>query len=498
MRKAIALLLVLSLISSVEAMNEKVLVIGLDGATLTTVKPWMDEGKLPNMKKLADKGVTSNLSSVVPYVSPVAWASFMTGNRPGKHGVYGFQQAKPGKYKPFIPMGNDVHGKTLWKILSENGKKPVVINVLMTYPIEDGIDGVVIGGMMSPGIAVKPAKYKPWLEKQGYITEGKGFLNTEKDEFLESLYETTDRRIEASIKLMDEEPDWDFFMVLISGTDRIQHYMWGDMMDKDPKFGKAIEDYYIHCDKLIGEMLEKAGPDTNVILLSDHGFGRQSKKVHINHWLIENGFLKLEDGWENKKTMWTIRLSGFLKETGLSEVIRKGLVHFFKGEKADMQPPKVKVDYSKETSVFTPAYYTGHLYMNPKLDPEEYQLRRDELMKKLRELKDPETGEKIIKEVYAREELYKGEYVYMAPDVILVPAGDYWIVGGLNYYRLIEPVHRDTGQHRMDGLMIAAGPGIVKKDGIYDADLVDIAPTVLDMFGIGSDMDGKVLKDILR
>ncbi len=497
MRKTFALLVLMTLIMSVEAMDEKVLVIGLDGATLSTLEPWMNEGKLPNIKKLADRGVVGNLTSVIPYVSPVAWASFMTGNQPGKHGVYGFQQAKPGQYKAFIPMGDDVKGKTLWKILSDNAKKPIVVNVLMTYPLED-VNGVIIGGMMSPGIAVKPEKYKSWLEKEGYITEGKGFLNTGKDEFLTSLYETTDRRVDVSLKLMDKEPDWDFFMVLISGTDRIQHYLWGDMEDKDPQYGDAIEKYYIHCDKLLGQLIEKAGPETDVILLSDHGFGRQRNKVHINHFLIENGFMKLEDTWENRKTMWTIRLSGFLKETGLSELIRKALVVFASGEKTDMQPPKVKVDYSTNTSVFTPAYYTGHLYMNPKLAPDQYDAKRQELMEKLKELKDPATGEHVIKEVYAREEIYKGEYVYMAPDVIIVPASDYWIVGGLNYYRLIEPIHRDTGQHRMDGMLVMGGPRIKAIAETQDAELIDIAPTILDLYGIESKMDGRVLKDMLR
>ena len=374
------------------------MVIGLDGATLDALGPWMEEGKLPNIKRMADEGVVTNLTSVVPYVSPVAWASFMTGNRPGRHGVFGFQQVRPGQYDPYIPMGSDVRGKTLWRILSDEGKKPIVINVLMTYPIED-INGIIIGGMLSPGVAAKPRELEPWLENMGYITEGSGFLNTDKDEFLKNLYETTDKRIEVSRALMKKE-DWDFFMVLISGTDRISHYMWGDMLDEHPVYGDAIEKYYIHCDKLIGELVEDAGPDTNVIVISDHGFGRQEKRVHISHFLMDKGFLKVEDTWANKKTMWTIRLSGFLKETGLSELIRKALVIFASGKNADVSPPKVEIDYGASTSVFAPAYYTGHLYMNPKLDIKAYESERERLINELRQLKDPSTGQRIIKKIY--------------------------------------------------------------------------------------------------
>ena len=421
-------------------MDEKVLVIGLDGATLDTLQPWMDAGKLPNLKKLVDGGVLGNLSSVIPYVSPVAWSSFMTGNNPGKHGVYGFQQVKPGLYEPFIPMGNDVHGDTLWRILSDNGKKSIVVNVLLTYPIEDDIDGVVVGGMMAPGVKAKPKKYESFLIDRGYITEGKGFLNTDKDEFLASLYETTDKRVDGTIALMGEIPDWDFTMILISGTDRIQHYMWGDMEDKDPVYGDAILNYYMECDKHVGRLVEKAGPKASVVILSDHGFGRQRKRVHINHFLVDEGFMTLEDSWENTKTIWTIRLSGFLKETGLNEILRSVLVNFFSGEGTETRPPKVVVDYSLKTSVFTPAYYTGHLYMNPKLSKEEYTVKREELIAKLLLLKDPVTGEKIVEHAFRREDIYTGDMVSHAPDVVVVPAGDYWIVGGMNYHKLIGVV----------------------------------------------------------
>ncbi|MFH1402910.1 MAG: alkaline phosphatase family protein [Candidatus Altiarchaeota archaeon] len=504
MKRLLTVLVVFTLVASVGAVKEnktpkkRVLVIGLDGATLDTMIPWMEQGKLPNIKKLADKGVVGRLHSVIPYVSPVAWSSFMTGNYPGQHGVYGFQQCHVGEYKPYIPMANDVHGKTLWRILSDNKKKVIVMNVLMTYPLED-VNGVIIGDLLSPGIAVKPYKYKSWLEDEGYIVEGKGFMNTEKPEFLESLYETTDKRVDVAVKLMEKEPDWEFFMILVSGTDRIQHYLWGDMEDKHPQFGNAIEEYYKHVDKLVGQMVDAAGEDTTVILLSDHGFGRQDSRVHINHWLIEKGFMTPEDTWENKKAMWTIRLSGFMKESGISEIIRKVLVRFFKGEKADMQPPKVEIDYSPDkTPVFTCGYYTGQLYMNPKLSEEEYHKQRERLIAELETLRDPGTGEKVIKEIYRREDIYKGSQVKLAPDVIIVPNGNYWIVGGLNYYKLVEPVWRDTGEHRIDGMLIMSGPGVRKNIDVIRADLVDVAPTVLDMFGIKPDMDGKVITEALE
>lgn len=485
------LLAILLLSQQTVASKQKVLVIGLDGATWSIVEDWIKQGFLPNLAKLRGEGSWGNLTSIIPFVSPVAWPSFMTGDNPGRHGIYGFQQCRAGEYEPYIPLGSSIKAPTLWKILSENGRKVVVMNVQMTYPPES-VNGVIIGGLMSPDIAVYPPELTGWVREQGYIIEGRGYVNTPKKEFLESLYNSSEKRTEVALGLMDKVPDWDFFMMLYSETDRIQHYLWKDM-EEGGEYENAILDYYKTVDGQLGQLVEKAGENTTIFIISDHGFTRQKKKVYIDYFLKENGFISTKKSASNLKNSILLRISGLLKRTGLNEVIVKIMVALG-GKPGDIQPPKIEVDYDK-TTAFTCSYYTGQIYLNQKLDEKEKAEITDDIIRKLGELRDPETGEKMVKEVHKKEELYHGGALAEAPDILIVPEDGYWIVGGFNYPQLIQEGDRETGRHDLEGIIIVSGENVKAGQVISGARLIDVAPTVLSLFGIEPDMDGRPLKE---
>lgn len=478
------------LLSETVTAEPRVLVIGLDGATWKTLDKWIDGGDLPNLARLRNKGVWGNLSSVVPFVSPVAWPSFMTGNQPGRHGIYGFQQCGVGEYEPHIPLGNTISSPTLWRILSDNGRKVVVMNVQMTFPIED-VDGVIVGGLMSPGVtkAVRDPKIADFLEKEGYIIEGRGYMNTPKKEFVASQHETSRKRTDVALKLMDKVPDWDFFMLLYSESDRMQHYLWKDMSSGEGEFADSVLDYYKEVDGQLGELVEKAGDDVTIFIISDHGFTAQKKKVYIDHFLKDEGYIKVKRNWANTKSWILLKISGFLKKTGLNKLIIKFMVKGG-GKPGDIKPPKTELDWDA-TSAFTCSYYTGQIYLNHKLSGEDKAQVEGELIGKLKDLTDPETGSKIIKNVYRKNDIYHGDSLAEAPDVLIVPEDGYWIVGGFNYPELIQKGDKETGRHDLEGVLIASGKGVSDKGWIEGTELIDIAPTILDLFGIDSDMDGE-------
>jgi predicted AlkP superfamily phosphohydrolase/phosphomutase len=493
----IGILIFLSNISlAMNERKEKVLVIGLDGATFDILTPWMEQGKLPNLAKIKKEGSLGELKSTIPPISSLAWPSIFTGNNPGKHGLFGFQQCKKGTMESKINLGSDIEGKKLWKILSEHKKKVIIINVEMTYPPEK-VNGILISGVLSPEISVYPEKLKPWLEKQGYKVEGKGWMNTQKKEFLEDLYKTTDKRVEIAIKLMEKEKEWDFFMLLITGTDRIQHYLWRDMEEKNREYGNAISNYYQHVDKLLGKLIEKAGENTSVIIISDHGFDRLKRRVHINNWLEREGYIKVKLTPKNILAKIQIYISGILKITKISELLRQGII-FLKKKPSELTPPKLELDF-KETKAFTCGYYDGQIYLNPNLKEKEYNETREELIKKLSQLKDPKTGKKVFKEIYRKEEIYHGPYLENAPDIVLLPENEYWVVGGFNYPFLFESTFRETGRHEVNGIFLASGKRIKKGMKIGDAKLIDITPTILHLFNISPEnMDGKILSAALK
>src|SRR5882672_6550113 len=99
--------------------NPKVVIIGLDAATWTLIRPWMAEGGMPNLAKLIKEGVSGTLQSILPPITPPAWTSFMTGKNPGKHGVFHFIEARPGTYELSYLNGASRRAKTIWRMLSD-------------------------------------------------------------------------------------------------------------------------------------------------------------------------------------------------------------------------------------------------------------------------------------------------------------------------------------------------------------------------------------------
>src|SRR3989338_8916239 len=97
----------------------RMLVIGLDGATWTLLTPFMEQGLLPNLKRLLKQGAAGNLASTVPAHSGPAWTTFMTCVNPGKHGVFGFLHRTYGQTITLRPISSrDIQAPTIFQILS--------------------------------------------------------------------------------------------------------------------------------------------------------------------------------------------------------------------------------------------------------------------------------------------------------------------------------------------------------------------------------------------
>ena len=126
--------------------NKKVFLLGLDGATFDLMKPWMKEGLLPNFSRLLKEGCHGGLESIMPPLTTPAWASFMTGKNPGKHGIFDFAERKPGSYDIQWVTSLSRRGRSLWKIISSHDKQVVVINIPNNYPLEE-VNGYMVAWM---------------------------------------------------------------------------------------------------------------------------------------------------------------------------------------------------------------------------------------------------------------------------------------------------------------------------------------------------------------
>jgi predicted AlkP superfamily phosphohydrolase/phosphomutase len=510
--------------------RRKVLVVGLDGATFDLIKPWAEQGHLPTLARLLDEGAHGSLRSTTPPMTAPAWTSFATGVNPGTHGLYDWIQRDEGSYSFSPTTALDCKASTLYALLSQAGRRVCAFNIPMTYP-PTPVNGVMISGMPAPsiksGITYPPELMDEILENVGdyilYPDPGQAYSDSGIDAFLKRLYRTTELRVKT-LEYLQSREEWDFAMVVFNGTDTISHAMWKFMDESHPlhdpakaeKYGNAIRDYYQTVDGYLAQIVDDMDDDTTLVIMSDHGFGPFHKFIHVNNWLMEQGFMRLDSG-AGARVKGTLFRRGFspmnvydtLMRFGLGalkrEVVRgqgQGLMKTFFLSFDD-------VDWSR-----TQAYSLGNVGqirlnvagrepMGCVQTGEEYEQVRNEIMDRLRKMTDPETGVKVVDEIYRREDLYSGAELEHAPDIVFIPHKlEYFGFGEYEFgsHKIIEAMKRGiSGTHRMNGVFMAYGKDVKPGVEVDGASLIDLAPTILYLMGEPrtSPMDGRVLDEIL-
>ncbi len=391
---------------------------------------------MPNFKDLAEDGSLISINSTIPPVSSTAWATFMTGVNPAKHRIFGFVDRNTNPLRRIILNASDLKGITLWKRLSIEGKRCVVINVPVTYPPEP-INGILISGFL--GVNLEKITYPPELSKKlkdiGYIIDPDPRKSRDKEKFLDEIFLAFERRKELILSLMNKK--WNFFMAHIMETDRINHFYW-----KDENFREEFLDFYKKIDEFIAEILLKI-KDSELIILSDHGFCDIKYEVNLNEYLRSEGFLTYK-----------------------------------KGEDLEKIDPK-SVAYSLNP---------GRVYLNLKgredkgsVDFKDYENVREELKKVLLKFKDEETGERVIDKVYKREEIYNGPYLNQAADLIALPKNGYDLKAGFEEGNIFYKTHL-LGMHTYKDAFLF----VRRKELTANADIsiIDVAPTVFSLLNL--------------
>jgi predicted AlkP superfamily phosphohydrolase/phosphomutase len=504
--------------------RERVLIIGLDGATWTVLKPWMDDGTLPNLERMRAAGCWGELRSTIPPLTAPAWSTFLTGKNPGKHGVFHFVPLDDGAepddsaqaHKPEIVDARSIQSSTLWDILGHHDRKVGSINVPMSYPPRP-VNGFMITCLLTPPDA-EVFTYPPELSKKldGYqidldrFIDQKPFARDEQGEHVKRIvkpslqlvhefYAMEEKRAETALELMGAQP-WDVFMVVFTATDRMGHYLWpyhqkGDGTPEGDAIHEAIRKLYQRLDEHIGALVEKAGPETSVILMSDHGMGPIfSRNVHWNSWLYKNGYLTVAKS--SSKT-----LDGWLLRLGIPRDRIRKIARSIPGLSQSRMASKVR---TAQTASFD--YRSSRVYYTRIFDPvggffvyatgEEREKLIKELMTKVRELKDPATGKPIVREIFRREECYHGPHIEGLPDIIILMYPEYGSSDRLSNYSAIvteRPQIGDPGGHHLEGIFMASGREIAAQPKALEGlEIQDIAPTVLYLLGlpIPADMDG--------
>ena len=428
--------------------DRRVVFIGIDGTPYTFMRRLIAEGRAPNAARLAGQGSLLRMDSVWPWVSSVAWSSMMTGVNPGRHNIYGFVDRDPATYKQFIPTSRNMKAPTLWEVLSQAGKRVIVVNVPVTYPPRP-VNGILVGCFLSPSLdkAVYPPEKLPMFKSLGYIVDADPWKAREsKDMALREVNAALDARLRTLFHLLEATVAVPYRVL---ETDRLHHFLWQQMEEGHPTYAPAFYDFYRRIDDALGRLAARLDEHTTLMWMADHGFCTIKKEVYVNYWLAERGWLKLRTVPPDPKK-------------GLDEIDPASVAY-------SLDPGRVviRVKGREKEGVVAPGA--------------EYEALRGEIAAAALALRDPDDGAPIFQAAYKREELYHGPYLEQAADLILAPYDGYDPKGPLYKPALTYKGDELVGMHTYDDAQLYVGGVHIPQTRFS---VLNVMPTVLSLMGV--------------
>jgi predicted AlkP superfamily phosphohydrolase/phosphomutase len=502
------------------------MVIGLDAATFRLLRPWAEEGRLPNLKRFLDEGAFGVLRSTVPPNSPAAWSTFATGVNPGAHGILTFHQFFPHDYNPHLMNAARRSGETFWEIAGRHGRKGGIINLPYTYPAKP-YNGFMITGMLTPGMsramASPPELYDDLMNVEpGYAIDVDliGAVTRDPIAVLDKILANLRARLNASLGLYRKHRP-DLFCVVFVAADRICHHFWPYLESKElgapqtavqRRLSEAIRTVYEELDRAVGALVAEAGPETDVIIMSDHGTCGFRRGISLRNALAKEGLLTRQRNAPLRRlAKWAVltfarRAPRFLK---------MGMERLFPAmsRRAVGTVAHADVDFSR--SLAYPTGLSRGVFVNLKgrqpngiVEPADYEAVRDRIIDSLSRIQDPETGRPALQRVCRREEIWSGARLDEMPDIVVEPAGSAYSIqtfSGLEkedaLYDLPKPSWTRLqlfGGHDPEGVLMAKGPHI-RGGEITGAGIIDLPATILALLGcpVPAHFEGRVLADML-
>lgn len=424
-----------------------------------------------------DEGAWGPLWSCDPPITVPAWMVMLTGKSPGQLGIYGFRSRVDNSYeKVRMATSMAVREQTVWDILGRRGDHVTLVGVPPSFPPRP-VNGERVGCFLTPDTTVDYT-YPKSLKQEIQDTVGDylvdvTFRHENRDQVLEEIWKMTEKRFDLFEHLVKTR-DWDLFIGHEIGLDRLQHTFWKyadtehHLYEPGNKYEAAIPDYYKMLDDRIGKLLSLLDDDTAVLIVSDHGAQRMTGAFCINQWLEKEGYL----------------------------VFNKSHAEGTQIEKAD-------IDWSRTKAWAWGGYY-ARVFLN--IDGREEQgivpatkveALLDELKSRLGQITGP-SGEEWETEVFKPADKYgvaRGD----APDLMVYLDNLRWRAAGTLGHSTDYLLENDTGPddavHSKDGIVLLSNCGMNGR--IEDAQIHDIAPTILKLAGVEppADMIGQSLTD---
>jgi predicted AlkP superfamily phosphohydrolase/phosphomutase len=361
---------------------------------------------MPHTRELLKQGKITKARTSLPPNSAVSWSSIFTGRNPGGHGVFGFTDFLEGSYTVAYHHNMWLKAKPFWQ--KNHDKRTIIVNLPATYPPQ-ALNGVHISGFVSPQLnrSVFPREEVGLLKDSGYMVDVSApFSETEIPMFLGELSKALENRVNVVKKLLQGK--WDILFFVVSGTDRIGHYLWDAYMNKRNLYHGEFIEYFRKVDDVIGDTTELFPPETALLILSDHGMAGSSTAFNLNTFFKEEGYLMLDD--------------------------------------------KPEINYNaikKPTRAF--ASETNKIQLNLESKFPRGSVKSSDLIGLADEIKDLLTGvrlggRRVVKSVYTKDEVFDGPYSALGPELVVLPNDGFSLKTGL-FSKELTSVDSLQGRH---------------------------------------------------
>ena len=487
----------------------KVFVLGLDGATMDLLEPLMKMGSLPNLSRLCEEGSWGEMQSIFPPVTGPAWLAIASGLNPGKTGIFDYINRREADSTEMFPISSAYYeGRAVWDVLGSQGYKVGVFNYPTLSPAPQ-VSGFSVSGV---GAYAKerlcwPEGLEDELRKVAGPFDSRLNLKSrryEKD--IQLFFDDLDKVVESqatALKYLIKEKDWDFFFGVFHFTDWMQHILWKYLDDEYPFHDADNAELVMRefariwgwIDRVIGQILELIGQSVFMIV-SDHGAGSLDSAFYPNTYLQERGWLKKNAGTARRiETAEAVtRLIAAIDNKYVAKPLRR-LRRALRGGRDFTDV----IDFENSLA-YCPIHAGIYGCINLTPRGKEKGGFREELIESIRSLPKETAGIDEV-EIILPEDVYKGPYVDLAPDILFVINGYRTSVEtdfAKEAFSNTPSIAARTGSHRMNGIFMAHGE-VIRKGRLEGVEIMDITPTILALCDteIPGDMDGRVITECI-
>jgi predicted AlkP superfamily phosphohydrolase/phosphomutase len=511
-------------------MPARVLVIGLDAAESTLIEKWADEGLLPNIARLGREGARLGLGNPMESLPGAIWPEICSGVSCGKDGLF---------YHPFQihtgevgwrPVEHDEIDATnnYWSVASESGRRVCVIDQVQSA-LNTKLNGLQLleWGLHDRTFSERshPAELLDEIhERYGLhpIRRCDGYSDNEhgRDSLLRDLIKASEQKRALALDLLARE-NWELYACTLSETHCVGHHFWsclesgsdGNNVAYPEAHRNAIYTIYKQADETIGRLIEAAGPDVTTLVVASHGIGPS----HAGYHLLPEILVRLGMGSNAGRgglSRWFRKL-----QTRIQYGVPDSWIGMLRALAA-MRPVKAlqrgagsmrfPFESPQTRAIAVPNNRVGAIRLNLKgREPfgsvapgNEAQSLLEELRGELLDLKDPATGDPIIDRVSTADEVFGRDHHPDVPDLMVVFRTGHGAVeacyservGKIEVPYFTRRTHR-TGDHTVESRLWAVGPGILPGQHLPNANVLDIAPTILNLLDVQlpENLDGSVI-----